>query len=156
MPGPTRVRRLFSACEVIVIAATGTRYDLARRPELSGIAELIATWADRYTPVPEEAHPTLGRLPYLGSHYEFLEKMPGTAPFLAHIFAFNFAAMLSMGPVSTSITGQRFGAPRVVRGVSRSLFLEQKDELLDSLRNFAEPEIDPAAAAMFSPALAAQ
>jgi hypothetical protein len=44
----------------------------------------------------------------------------------------------------------------VVRGVSRSLFLEQEDGLLDSLRNFAEPEIDPAAAMMFSPALAAQ
>jgi hypothetical protein len=64
--------------------------------------------------------------------------------------------MASMGPVSTSITGHRFGVPRVVRGVSRSLFLEQEDGLLASLRSFAEPEIDPAAAAMYSPALAAQ
>jgi cation diffusion facilitator CzcD-associated flavoprotein CzcO len=139
-----------------VIAATGARHDLTARPELSGIAHLIATWADRYTPPPEEAHPTLGRFPYLGAHYEFLEKVPETAPFLAHIYAFNFSAMLSMGPVSTSITGQRFGAPRVVRGISRSLFLEQADGLLASLRAFSEPEIDPAAATMFSPALAAQ
>ncbi len=73
-----------------VIAATGVRYDLARRPELAGIADLIATWGDRYTPMPDEAHPALGRLPYLGEHYEFLEKAPGTSPFLAHIFAFNF------------------------------------------------------------------
>jgi hypothetical protein len=46
--------------------------------------------------------------------------------------------------------------PRVVRGIGRSLFLEQADELLASLRSFAEPEIDPDAATMFSPALVAQ
>lgn len=135
-----------------VIAATGLRYDLSSRPELTGIAELVATWSDRFTPPPEEAHPELGRLPYLGKHHEFLEKVAGTAPFLAHIHAFNFSAMISMGPVSTSITGHRYGVPRLVRGITRSLFLEQEDGLLAGLRGYAEPEIDAEAATMFSPA----
>jgi cation diffusion facilitator CzcD-associated flavoprotein CzcO len=136
-----------------VIAATGVRNDLSRRPELTGIADLIATWSDRFTPPPEEVHPELAKLPYLGTHFEFLEKVPSTAPFLAHIYAFNFSAMVSMGPVSTSITGHRYGVPRLVRGVTRSLYLEQEDGLLASLRGFIEPEIDPDAAAMFSPPL---
>jgi cation diffusion facilitator CzcD-associated flavoprotein CzcO len=135
-----------------VIAATGVRYDLSRRPELAGIAPLIALWGDRFVPPPGEEHAELAKLPYLGADYQLLEKAPGTAPFLAHIFAFNFAAMISMGPVSTSITGQRYGAPRLVRGVARSLFLEQESDLLPSLRAFAEPELDPSAAARFSPA----
>jgi cation diffusion facilitator CzcD-associated flavoprotein CzcO len=134
-----------------VICATGVRNGLELRPELTGIAQDIALWADRYTPQPDEAHPELGKLPYLGSAFEFLEKRPGTAPWLAHIFAFNFSAFVSMGPVATSITGHRYGVPRVVRGMSRSLFLEQTEGLLPSLRAFDEPEIDPAAATMYSP-----
>ena len=133
-----------------VICATGVRYGLERRPELTGIARDIALWSDRYTPAPEEAHPELGKLPYLGPHFEFLEKRPGTARWLSNIFAFNFSAFASMGPVSTSITGHRFGVPRVVRGITQSMFLEQADEALPSLQTFAEPEIDPAAADMYS------
>jgi hypothetical protein len=47
--------------------------------------------------------------------------------------------------LSTRRTGHRYGVPRMVRGVARSLFLAQQDDLL------AEPEIDSSAAAMFSP-----
>lgn len=140
-----------------VICATGVRYGLEYRPELVGIASEIALWADRYTPLPGEEHPELGKLPYLGRYFEFLEKSPGTAPYLSNIFAFNFSGMVSMGPVASSITGHRYGVPRVVRGITSSLFLEQADALLPSLREFAEPEIDPAAATMYcaAPPLAA-
>jgi hypothetical protein len=45
----------------------------------------------------------------------------------------------------------RYGVPRVARGVTRSLFLAQQDDLPASLRSFVEPEIDPNDAAMFQP-----
>jgi hypothetical protein len=134
------------------ICATGVRFDLKLRPELNGIIDDIALWADRFTPAASEPHPHLGRLPYLGRHYEFLEKRPGAAPWISHVYAFNFSAMASMGPVSTGISGQRYAVPRLVRGVAESLFLEQADALLPSLFAFSEPELDPEAAAMFSPA----
>ena len=134
-----------------VICATGVRYGLAQRPELTGIADKVALWADRFTPLSDEAHPELGKLPYLGTHFEFLEKRPGAAPWLSHIYAFNFSGFVSMGPVATSITGHRFGVPRLVRGITRSLFLEQADAVLPSLHGFAEPEIDLNAATMYSP-----
>jgi cation diffusion facilitator CzcD-associated flavoprotein CzcO len=133
-----------------VICATGVRYGLEQRPELTGVADKIALWADRFTPPPDEAHPELGKLPYLGSHFEFLEKRPGAAPWLSHIHAFNFSGFVSMGPVATSITGHRYGVPRLVCGIIRSLFLEQADAVLPSLHGFAEPEIDPDAATMYS------
>jgi cation diffusion facilitator CzcD-associated flavoprotein CzcO len=118
-----------------VICATGVRYGLDQRPELTGVADKVA----------------LGKLPYLGTHFEFLEKRPGVAPWLSRIYAFNFSGFVSMGPVATSITGHRYGVPRLVRGITRSLFLEQADAVLPSLRGFAEPEIDPNAATMYSP-----
>ena len=119
-------------------------------PELEGIVDDIALWSDRFVPEQKEAHPELGKLPYLGKSYEFLEKLPGAAPWLSRIFAFNFSAMASMGPVSTGISGHRYAIPRVVRGITESLFLEQTDTLLPNLRGFAEPSWSRSAAAMFS------
>jgi hypothetical protein len=37
----------------------------------------------------------------------------------------------------------------LVQGVTQSLFQEQEDGLLASLHNFAEPQIDPTAAALY-------
>jgi cation diffusion facilitator CzcD-associated flavoprotein CzcO len=140
-----------------VICATGVRNGLEQRPELAGIVDDIALWSDRYTPLPDETHPELGKLPYLGHDFEFLEKRPGAAPWLSFIYAFNFSGFVSMGPVASSISAHRYGVPRVVRGITRSLLLEQEAALLPSLHSFTEPEIDPEAATLYSrmPAFAA-
>ena len=133
-----------------VICATGVRYGLEQRPELPGITDEVALWADRFTPPTDETHPELVKLPYLGTHLNS-SKSGGAAPWLSHIYAFDFSGFVSMGPVATSITGHRYGVPRLVRGITRSLFLEQADAVLPSLHGFAEPEIDPNAATMYSP-----
>lgn len=124
-----------------VICATGSVPDLTRRREVSSFADQIALWRDRYSPPSEERLDMLGLYPYLGQHYELLERIPGSAPFLRHIHAFNFSAILSMGPHSTSISGHKYSVPRLVRGVTRSLFLEQKDSVIADIRSFQEPEI---------------
>jgi FAD-dependent urate hydroxylase len=62
--------------------------------------------------------------------------------------------MASMGPVSTGISGHRYAIPRLVRGITESLFLEQADTLLPDLRSFAERKLAPCAASMFSPVAA--
>jgi len=139
-----------------LICATGLRYGLEYREELTGIRDDIALWADRYTPPPDAAHADLAKLPYVGPAFEFQEKHPGTAPWLANIFAFNYSSTLSMTPVATGITGQRYGVPRVVRGITRSLFLEQSGDILPSLYAYDDPELDPAAATRFSLAAAAE
>jgi cation diffusion facilitator CzcD-associated flavoprotein CzcO len=124
-----------------VICATGSLPDLSRRPELAGLADKIALWRDRYTPPAEAAHDTLGHYPYLGRHYEFLEREPGTAPYLAQLYGFSFCAIVSMGPHSTSISGHKYSVPRLIRGITRSLFLEQQHSVLATLRDYREPEI---------------
>jgi hypothetical protein len=84
-----------------VICATGVSFDLSLRCELDGIVDYIAMWSDRFAPAPDEVRPELGKLPYLGKSYEFLEKIPGAAPWLSRIYAFNFSAMASMGQYPT-------------------------------------------------------
>lgn len=111
-----------------VIFATGLVVDLRRQPEFASIAEQIATWADRYTPPPGEESPSLALCPYLGRGYQLMEKAPGTAPCLADIHLFNWAATPSNGISASSITGMKFGVPRLVWGVTRDLYLALADD----------------------------
>ncbi len=73
-----------------VIVATGCVTDLAARPELAHFEAQIARWADRYTPPAEESHEDLWRHPYLGPGFEFSERHPGQAPYLAHLYNYTF------------------------------------------------------------------
>lgn len=111
-----------------VIGGTGVEMDFACRPELSSFAHNIASWADRYTPPPEEAEPRLGAFPYLDGDYAFLEKVPGETPWISRIHLFGIAATMSLGPSGSSINAMTTAVPHLVRGVTRSLFREDAPE----------------------------
>jgi FAD-dependent urate hydroxylase len=123
-----------------VIVATGFVTDLATRPELASIEQHIARWADRYVPPPEEQHEDLLRHPYLGNGFEFNERQPGNAPYLAHLYNYTFGGLLSMGFGGASISGLKYSAARLVAGITRSFFEEDRAAYHASLRSFAETE----------------
>jgi len=123
-----------------VIVATGCVTDLSARPELAHFEAQIARWADRYTPPAAEAHEDLLRHPYLGPGFEFCERQPGQAPYLAHLYNYTFGGLLSMGFGGASISGLKYSAPRLVAGITRSLFTEDSALHFDSLCHFAEHE----------------
>lgn len=105
-----------------LIFATGMRVDLALRPELTAIEADIARWADRFAA--DDPDPVLAAWPYLGPGFEFLPKPGRTAPWLARIHQFGFAAGLSHGAQCASVSGHRHALPRLVAGVTRGLFAE--------------------------------
>jgi FAD-dependent urate hydroxylase len=123
-----------------VIVATGFVTDLATRPELRRFEPHIARWADRYTPPPGESHDDLLRHPYLGSSFEFSERRPGEAPYLAHLYNYTFGGLLSLGFGGASISGLKYSAARLVSGITRSFFLEDSAAHFQSLCSFAETE----------------
>jgi cation diffusion facilitator CzcD-associated flavoprotein CzcO len=123
-----------------VIVATGFVTDLATRPELARLEQHIARWADRYTPPPAEQQEDLLRHPYLGAGFEFTERSPGSAPYLAHLYNYTFGGLLSMGFGGASISGLKYSAQRLVAGITRSLFLEDSAAHFDGLCAFSEPE----------------
>ncbi|HYQ04607.1 MAG TPA: NAD(P)/FAD-dependent oxidoreductase [Polyangiaceae bacterium] len=123
-----------------VIVATGCVTDLAARPELANFEAHIARWADRYTPPAEERHEDLLRHPYLGPSFEFCERHPGQAPYLARLYNYTFGGLLSMGFGGASISGLKYSAPRLVAGITRSLFTEDHRAHYDSLCHFEERE----------------
>ena len=105
-----------------VIAGTGMDIDLAHRPELARLAPHVASWADRYTPPPELRDDRLARYPYLAPDYSLTERMPGSAPELADIHVFSIASTMSFGPSGSSINAMTTAVPKLVSGLTRSLF----------------------------------
>jgi cation diffusion facilitator CzcD-associated flavoprotein CzcO len=127
-----------------LIIGTGFVVDLRLRPELAVVVDQIALWRDRYTPTAAEADPLLASWPYLGPHFEFTEREPGTAPYLRRLFNFTFGATLSGGLGGGSISGLRYGVPRLVAGITRELFLADADYYYRALAAYDEHELSGA------------
>lgn len=106
-----------------VIAGTGYGVDLGARPELVDFAHEILLWRDRFTPAEEERDEVLEIYPYLGAGHEYLEKAPGSAPYLKDIHVFNPAAFVSFGLPVGDIPSFKRDIPSVVARISRDLFL---------------------------------
>jgi cation diffusion facilitator CzcD-associated flavoprotein CzcO len=125
-----------------IIFATGTETDLSARPELTPIVDQIALWRDRFTPPCGEESEELGRYPYLGAAFEFMERAPGAAPFLSRLHNFTYGAMPSHGLTGAAIIGLKYGVPRLIGGLVRDLFWEDRAEHFQDLLNFAVPELE--------------
>jgi cation diffusion facilitator CzcD-associated flavoprotein CzcO len=123
-----------------VIAGTGFVTDLKLRPELKNIEPLIARWSDRFTPPPEARNEDLLRHPYLGPSFEFTEREPGKAPYLATLYNYTFGGLLSMGFGGASISGMKYSNQRLVSGITRSLYVEDAAEHFRSLADYADIE----------------
>lgn len=123
-----------------VIVGTGFRTDLGKRPELANIAEHISTWSDHYTPPAEDSHEDLLRHPYLGPSFEFVARDEAAAPWLGRVHNYTFGCLLSLGFGGASISGMKYSIPRLVGGLTRSLFAEDKDPYFDSLAAYDTTE----------------
>ena len=124
-----------------IISCAGHNQDIRKRPELKDFAKHIRLWSDQYMPPPELQDERLGRYPYLGTNFEFLEKTPGSAPYLNHIHDFTFGPTMSFGPSGCSISTLRLTVPMVVAGVTRGLFIEDAELHWESL--VSHPDMIP-------------
>jgi cation diffusion facilitator CzcD-associated flavoprotein CzcO len=116
-----------------LILGTGYRVDLSACPELSDHHGHIALWEHRFAPPSGEEDPVLLRAPWLGTHFEFTEREPGTAPWLHRVHNFARGAQLSMGTMPIGLSGIKFGVLRLVAGISRKLFLDDRANYLAGL-----------------------
>jgi hypothetical protein len=124
-----------------IIFATGFETDLSARPELASIADDIALWRDRFVPPIGEQSELLARHPFLGAGFEFTERRPGGAPFLARLHNFTFGAMVSLGLTGAAIPGIKYGVRRLVQGLARDLFREDSAKYYEQLLSYATPEL---------------
>jgi FAD-dependent urate hydroxylase len=104
------------------IAGTGYFVDPGARPELADFAHEILLWRDRYQPPADETDGYLGAHPYLGTAHEYIEKAPGTAPYLKDIHIQNPAGFVSFGVPVGDVPSMKRGLPAVAARISRDLF----------------------------------
>jgi cation diffusion facilitator CzcD-associated flavoprotein CzcO len=104
------------------ICGTGIRQNVRLRPELAPFADKIALWSDRFSPPAGEEDTLLAAYPYLGPDYEFLEKVPGEAPWLGDIHVFGIGSTLSFGVSGSSINAMNIAVPKLVASLTRGLF----------------------------------
>lgn len=104
----------------LIVLATGYKVDGSKQAELRDIIDQALLWKDVHPNVPNK----LGSFPYLGLHFEFLEKEKGTAPWLANIHCFNYGAFLSHGRIAGDIDALPVGITRLVEGLAVGLFLQ--------------------------------
>jgi cation diffusion facilitator CzcD-associated flavoprotein CzcO len=123
-----------------LILATGFAVDWPRRPELAALEPHIQLWGDHFMP---EGHTEFAQAdhPYVGPAFEFLERNPGTAPWVSRIHCFTFPAYLSHGPISGDIPAISTGAERVASGVASALFAEDYERTWRRMLGWSNPEL---------------
>ncbi|HMK78045.1 MAG TPA: NAD(P)/FAD-dependent oxidoreductase [Xanthobacteraceae bacterium] len=123
-----------------LILATGLTVDWSQRPELAALKPRIQLWGDHFTP---QGHADYAQAdhPYVGPGFEFLERVPGTAPWVSRVHAFSFGAYLSQGPISGDIPAISVGAERVANGVASALFAENFERTWARMRGWSNPEL---------------
>lgn len=126
-----------------LIVASGFEIDGRKQPELSFFIDQIQLWKDREAIKNLPGPNWFYRSPYLGPHFQFLEKKPGDAPYLKDIYCFNYAATLSHGLLSGDIPGISVGADRLARGIASDLFTEEWKHYYQRLEDYQTLELLP-------------
>lgn len=124
-----------------VILGTGFTIDPMSRSEFGAAASSILLWKDVYTPPEDEQSRDLGQFPYLNPDFSFREKVPGQAPWLGHIYCFNYGATASIGKVSGDIPGVSEGAAWLARDIAAKLYVEDVEQHWKAMQDYDTPEL---------------
>jgi cation diffusion facilitator CzcD-associated flavoprotein CzcO len=122
-----------------VILATGLAVDWSQRPEFAALKPHVQLWRDHFVP-PASAEYAQAKHPYLGAHFEFMQR-DGAPSWVNRIHCFNYAATMSHGPISGDIPAISIGAERTARGVVNALFAEDYQRTWQRLSGWSNPEL---------------
>lgn len=118
-----------------LILATGFNIQGNLVQELEPFFNDITLWKD-ILPVSKK----YGEFPYLGPHFQLMDKSGGKSSFLKNVYCFNYAATLSHGLISSDIPGISIGAMRLAQGIAADFFTENSEGYLQLLKNYKVEE----------------
>lgn len=124
-----------------VILGTGFAIDLSAPAELAPHAPHVSTHADLLEGKATEAQAEWLAFPALSPSFQFVEREPGTAPYLQDIYCFTYAAAMTHGNVSGDIPAVSEGAERLVQGLSADFFRANLDQHWQAMQDFVDPEL---------------
>ena len=124
-----------------LICGTGISNNTATRPELAKLSPFIATWNDVFTPQPDEGDPYLGCRAISRSGLPVPGKEQGYGPHSRPHSQFQLWRDPEYGSSAASISGMKYGLPRLIQGVVGDLFREDVDYQYQSLLNYRDLDI---------------
>lgn len=125
-----------------LILATGFCLDWQKHAWTAKLQPYFKQWQDVYHPPEHEQSSELARQPYLGAAFEFQEKQAGQLAGLSRLYAFNFSAGLSHGPLVGMIGGTHHGAEVLAQAIVRKIYQDQFDEHLQQVKHSTEYELE--------------
>ncbi|PZU11689.1 NAD(P)/FAD-dependent oxidoreductase [Sphingomonas sp.] len=123
-----------------LILSTGLLTDVKLRPELADVADDILRWADRYDAPADLANPLIDAHPYLGPGFEMMGRDVAAEARVHGLFAFNYSALISLGLSAAALSGLKYAVPRLVEGIARQIFLDDREQILGDYHAYAELE----------------
>jgi thioredoxin reductase len=124
-----------------LITATGTNNDLTLRPEtLKNFEPYIAHWKDHFTPTEDISNEKIDSHPYLKSNFEFTSKDKKYESKLYGLFVFNYSSLISHGLSTSVLTGLRYGLNKITTEISKQLFFDNKERILNDVYKYDEIE----------------
>ncbi|MDD2877408.1 MAG: NAD(P)/FAD-dependent oxidoreductase [Acidiphilium sp.] len=123
-----------------VVLSTGMLTDARLRPELALVAEHIACWRDRFAPADGKRNALLDDHPYLGPNFGFVARSDAGVDKLHGLFAFNYAALASLGLSASALSGLKFALPKLVQGIAGQLFTDDAAATMRDYMAYAEQE----------------
>lgn len=124
-----------------LILGTGFTTDPMARTEFGAAAGEILLWRDAYTPPTGEENRDLAQFPYLNADFTFRERTPGAAPWLGHVYCFNYGSAASLGKVSGDIPGISEGAATLAQSIAATLYAEDIAEHWQRFQDYTTPEL---------------
>ncbi len=123
-----------------VLLSTGLVSDPGLRPELADVATHIARWADHFTAPAGTDNGLIDAHPYLGPGFQFTARDAASEHILHGLFAFNYSALISLGLSASALSGLQTALPRLIRGITDQLFLDDRETLVADLIAYDEVE----------------
>lgn len=122
-----------------LVLSTGTLTDPKLREELSDIADAIKCWRDVEFDGPR--HSVIDGHCYTTNDFGLVPRDPEDAGQLRGLFAFSYAAFVSLGLSAAALSGLKHALPRLVNGVLDQLFADDQAAILERYLAYDEPEL---------------
>lgn len=117
--------------------------DMSGRPELAALDGLFKTWRDVYTPPADQPDPWLLGFPYLNRDLSFIEKEPGSAPYLKNVHCFNYGATVTNAHSGGSLSGIRYGIEPMIHGITYDLWRDDEPHHFAVTKTWSAVDTDP-------------
>lgn len=114
-----------------LIISTGLISNPALRPELAPFHGRLLTWQNAYTAPTTLQNDLLDAHPYLTPQFEFQANDAAYEDDVHGLYAFNYGALISCGVSASALSGLRFAVPKLVQSIADSLFVAQKETIIE-------------------------